>query len=146
MAAPVEIRSGFDKTLGGASRQHDPQKCFGEEIIALLDTVWPRIRENNVVQNGINIVVYDPDGTIFAGVELSESEAQRIGLASKRVTLPQYGYCKHSGPYSQIFQTCKVLDEELKQEGFKPRLPMVEIYGHWTQDESKLETEILKAV
>jgi hypothetical protein len=30
--------------------------------------------------------------------------------------------------------------------GLKATLPYIEIYGHWTDDDSKLETELLVAV
>jgi len=35
---------------------------------------------------------------------------------------------------------------EIQKMGLKPRLPYIEIYRHWTNDESKLETELLMAV
>jgi hypothetical protein len=31
----------------------------------------------------------------------------------------------------------------MAKRGLKPAPPHVEIYGHWTDDESKLETEIV---
>jgi hypothetical protein len=33
--------------------------------------------------------------------------------------------------------------DELKIRGFDTCLPYVEIYGHWTNDETRLETELL---
>ena len=33
--------------------------------------------------------------------------------------------------------------DELKNKGLDATLPYIEIYGHWTIDESKLETELL---
>jgi hypothetical protein len=33
--------------------------------------------------------------------------------------------------------------DELKNKGFEIRLPYIEIYGHWINDETKLETELL---
>jgi hypothetical protein len=35
------------------------------------------------------------------------------------------------------------MKDEIKIKGFEASLPYVEIYGHWTNDESKLETELL---
>jgi hypothetical protein len=32
---------------------------------------------------------------------------------------------------------------ELTKQGFEVILPYIEIYGHWTRDESKSETELL---
>lgn len=33
--------------------------------------------------------------------------------------------------------------DELKNKGYETVLPYIEIYGHWTNDETKLETELL---
>jgi hypothetical protein len=38
------------------------------------------------------------------------------------------------------------MKDEIKQRGFETALPYIEIYGHWTNDESKLETELLMSV
>jgi hypothetical protein len=35
------------------------------------------------------------------------------------------------------------MTDEIKRRGFETTLPYVEIYGHWNNDESKLETELL---
>ena len=35
---------------------------------------------------------------------------------------------------------------ELKNKSFETNLPYVEIYGHWTNDETKLETELLMSL
>ena len=142
----LQIRKGFEKVLGGASIWHDGKKSYGEEIVGLLNTVWSRLREMDVVQNGINMVVYDPDGTVFAGVEVSEADAKRCGLESRKVKLGRYGYFKHVGPYSKLQETCVRMAEELSTMGHPPTQPIVEIYGHWTDDESKLETEILHSI
>jgi hypothetical protein len=36
--------------------------------------------------------------------------------------------------------------DELKRNGFSPGFPYIEIYGHWTEDETKLETELLMSL
>jgi hypothetical protein len=142
----ISIEHGFEKVLAGASARHVAERSYGEELVALLNEVWPRLRAKDVKSNGINVVVYDPDGTLFAGVELPEAEALRCGLASRRVALRRYGYFKHVGPYTRIHQTCVQMAEELRRLGHRPVQPVVEIYGHWTEDESRLETEILHAI
>ena len=35
------------------------------------------------------------------------------------------------------------MKDELMSKGFETILPYIEIYGHWTNDETKLETELL---
>jgi hypothetical protein len=35
------------------------------------------------------------------------------------------------------------MNDELKRRGYETGLPYIEIYGHWTNDETKLETDLL---
>ena len=50
------------------------------------------------------------------------------------------------GPYHLIKQVGQVMRDELEKESIEIISPYVEIYGHWTNDETKLETELLMAV
>jgi hypothetical protein len=34
------------------------------------------------------------------------------------------------------------MSSEIKRKGYQTSLPYIEIYGHWTPDELKLETEL----
>jgi hypothetical protein len=47
------------------------------------------------------------------------------------------------GAYNFIKEAGKAMQNETKQRGFETMLPYIEIYGHWTADETKLETELL---
>ena len=47
------------------------------------------------------------------------------------------------GPYNLLKQVGQNMRNELKDRGFETGYPYVEIYGHWTNDETKLETELL---
>ena len=38
------------------------------------------------------------------------------------------------------------LSRRLKSKGYETTLPYIEIYGHWTNDETKLETELLMSL
>jgi effector-binding domain-containing protein len=64
-------------------------------------------------------------------------------LSKKTISLTKYAYYKHVGPYHLIKQAGQNINAELKQKGFETTLPYIEIYGHWTNDETKLETELL---
>ena len=54
-------------TIFGHSLRHDPAKRFGEEIMTLLNRVWPVLKANNIPNDGINRVVYEGDCSVFAG-------------------------------------------------------------------------------
>lgn len=111
-----------------------------------MDRVWPVIKSKGIKHKGLNIWVYEPGEKVFAGVELEDPSNSDTGLETKLVVLTRYAYYKHIGPYSLLKKTGDDMRAELRSMGLNPGLPYVEIYGHWTNDESKLETELLMAV
>jgi hypothetical protein len=145
-----EIRTvPIEYTIFGHSLTHNPAKRYGEEILALLGRVWPVIKGKAIPNDGINRVAYDTHGEVFAGVvvrEGGEAEAAAAGLEQKIVRLTRYAVWKHVGPYHLLPATGEAMGRALTAGGHKTSLPMVEVYGHWTQDESKLETETFMAV
>ena len=109
----------------------------------LMDKMWRTVKSNNLGNRGLNIFVYEPEEKVFAGVELYDIPEHSTGLEQKSITLNKYAYHKHVGSYSLIRKVGQNMRDELKNEGFVVTLPYIEIYGHWTSDESKLETELL---
>ena len=112
----------------------------------LMDKMWQTVKSNNIKNRGLNIWVYEPNESVFAGVELMDTVQPGVGLEQKKVTLPKYAYYKHVGPYHLIKQVGQQMNDELTSKGFVTILPYVEIYGHWTNDETKLETELLMSL
>ena len=145
-----EIRTiPIEYTIAGHSLRHDPDKGFGEEIMSLLNRVWPVIKGGTIPHDGINRVVYDSDCTVFAGVMLglgAEAMPAVAGLERKTVRLARYAVWKHVGPYHLISATGAAMTKALESAGHRTGWPMVEVYGHWTNDESKLETETFVAL
>ncbi len=121
-------------------------KDYVGTAFALMNRMWQTLRETGLKNKGINIWVYEPDEKVFAGVELIDTPPGDFPLEKKTLTLTKYAYYKHIGPYHLIKDTCVMMGNELHQQGFETLLPFVEIYGHWTNDESKLETEILMSI
>lgn len=142
-AAPIQY------TIHGYSLRHDPAKRFGEEIMALLGRVWLVIKGHNIPNDGINRVVYDEDCTVFAGVVLgsgAEAMPAAAGLEPKAVRLTRYAVWKHIGPYHLLPATGAAMTKALEAAGHRTGWPMIEVYGHWTSDESRLETETMVAL
>jgi hypothetical protein len=121
-------------------------KDYAGTAFKLMDKMWPIVKANGLKHKGMNIWVYEPNDKVFAGVELDNIPQHNTGLEQKSISLKKYGYYKHIGPYSQIKQAGTNMRRELEGNGFKIILPYIEIYGHWTNDETKLETELLMAV
>ncbi len=108
--------------------------------------MWDAVKANVLENKGKNIWVYDKDKSVFAGVELTGSPAPEIGLEHKIITLHTYAYFKHIGSYNLLKQAGLLMRNELSTKGYETRLPYIEIYGHWTTDETNLETELLIAL
>jgi effector-binding domain-containing protein len=118
-------------------------KDYAGTAFKLMDKMWKTLKGTSIKHKGLNIWVYEPNEMVFAGVELEETPQQTTGLEQKSIVLAKYAYYKHIGPYHLIKQTGQAMREELNSKGLETTLPYIEIYGHWTNDESKLETELL---
>jgi effector-binding domain-containing protein len=118
-------------------------KDYSGTAFRLMDKMWQTVKTKELKNKGINIWVYEPNEKVFAGVELYDSSNRDTGLEHKAVDLPRYAYYKHVGPYSLLKKAGQNMIAELKTQGFDTILPYIEIYGHWTNDETKLETELL---
>src|SRR5580704_3097890 len=118
-------------------------KDYAGTAFRLMDQMWKEVKSNSLKNKGLNIWVYETDEKVFAGVELDENPRVENGLEHKIIQLPKYAYFKHIGSYSLLKQAGQNMRNELKSKGFEISLPYIEIYGHWTNDETRLETELL---
>ena len=118
-------------------------KDYTGTAFKLMDKMWQIVKSNNLKNKGLNIWVYEPHEKVFAGVELDDTSKHNTGLEQKNINLTKYAYYKHVGPYTLIKQAGQNMRNELKNSGFEISDPYIEIYGHWTNDETKLETELL---
>ena len=118
-------------------------KDYAATAFRLSDNMWRTVKSNNLKNKGLNVWVYEQNESVFAGVELNDSPNQETGLEQKTIALLKYAYYKHFGPYKLIKHAGQEMRDDLKGKGFETILPYIEIYGHWTKDESKLETELI---
>ena len=121
-------------------------KDYAGTAFKLMDKMWHAVKMEELKNKGINIWVYEINEKVFAGVELYESPNQNKGLEHKVVGLQNYAYYKHFGAYNLLKQVGQNMRDELKSMGFETSFPYIEIYGHWTKDETKLETELLMSL
>ena len=118
-------------------------KDYAGTAFRLMDKMWKVVKSESLKNKGLNVWVYEPGEKVFAGVQLNDDPKKGTVLEQKSISLTRHAYYKHVGPYSLIKQTGQIMNDELKKKGFETCLPYIEIYGHWTNDESKLETEFL---
>ena len=121
-------------------------KDYAGTAFMLMDKMWQVVKSNSLKNKGLNIWVYEPNEKVFAGVELDHSPKHDTGLEQKSTTLTKYGYYKHIGAYNLIKHAGQTMMLELKKRGIETRSPYIEIYGHSTSDETKLETELLMSI
>lgn len=129
--------------FGGAA----PNKDYAGTAFALSGRMWKVVKAKSISNKGQNVWVYGQADHVFAGVELIDpADAAKAGLEQLQLNLEQYAYYKHVGPYNLLRQVGQNMIQEITRRGLQTTLPHVEIYGHWTPDESKLETELLMSV
>ena len=110
----------------------------------LMDEMWKRIGKDGIKQTGVNCWVYDSFDRMFTGVEIEGSDGG--SLEHKPVSLKKYAYYKHVGPYEKLGDVHRGMEAELVARGLKEIGPRVERYGDWTDDQSKLVTEVFIAI
>ena len=121
-------------------------KDYAGTAFKLSAKMWQVIKENGIKNRGQNIWVYETNDSVFAGVEIDEQQKNNSALEHKNILLKKYAYFKHIGSYNLIKQAGQRMIEEIKSKGFETTLPYIEIYGHWNNDESKTETELLMSL
>ena len=117
-------------------------KDYAGTAFKLSGKMWEQVKANNLKNKGKNIWVYEPNEIVFTGIELDNVPEHDTGLEQKSIVMNKYAYYKHIGAYSLLKQVGLAMRNEIKSNGFETQLPYIEIYGHWTSDETKTETEL----
>lgn len=126
--------------LGGIAANKD----YAGTAYRLSGKMWEIIKSNDLKNKGKNIWLYEGGDKVFAGVELeNDVNGNNYGLEKKEIIMEKYAYYKHVGPYNLIKQAGQNITSQLASQGFEVAPPYIEIYGHWTSDETKLETELI---
>ena len=122
-------------------------KDYVGTALTLSGKMWEVVKAQGLKNKGLNIWVYETANKVFAGVELENpADDYMYGLQKKKIILEKYAYYKHIGPYNLIKQKGQDMTTQLTREGYEVTLPYIEIYGHWTNDETKLETELFMSL
>jgi hypothetical protein len=140
------VDSSLDLQLCGVSKTHDPAKKYGDEMIELLNVVWASVKGHSIPTTGINHAVYGDGGEIFAGVVTTIPWVPLDGLSTREIVLKRYAYYKHIGAYAGLPQAHQEMRKEIERLGLVRKAPLIEIYGHWTEDSAKLETDLIYAL
>jgi len=115
-------------------------------IGTLLDVVWDFAAKAGLKTDGHNVVLYSdvgPSGvTIDAGVRVVEP-FDGIGVI-KSISTPagRVATTAHIGPYDELPQAHKAVDEWCRANDHPLAGPNWELYGHWTDDPAALRTDV----
>ncbi|SRR5579871_866623 len=115
-------------------------KDYINTAFSLSDKMWKEVKTKGIDNKGKNIWVYENNDKVFAGIEIENYNGNI--LEYKKIILDKYAYYKHIGPYHLIKKIGQDMRNELTKNRYEIILPYIEIYGHWTKDENKLETEL----
>ncbi len=137
------IETPFRRRLFGLAAAHDPAKSYGQELIGLLDTIWRTVREGGYATTGINHALYAQNGDLFAGVEPADDTVVLPGLLLREISIGRYAFYRHTGPYRGIGAAHERVIAEIRARGLAQAWPVIEVYGHWTEDEAKLVTDLI---
>ena len=109
----------------------------------LMDPLWKEVKSKSIKNKGINYWVYDKGEMLFTGVELEQELPEDSKMEMKNIHLTKYARWKHIGSYKTLKSSYDSMHAELAKRNMNSYFPFLEIYGHWTPDENKLETDIL---
>ena len=114
-----------------------------------LDAVYALLRSRGVRGLGHNVVVYrfatgwQPDATmqIEVGVQTPEPIAPEGDVLALTSPAGRAATATHVGPYPNMGVTTRAIRQWMVDQGLAPGIDW-EVYGDWTDDESKLTTQI----
>ncbi len=112
----------------------------------LMNTMWNVIGSNEQKNKGINHWVYQDANSLFVGVELIGELNKETGLVENEISIPRYAAYKHIGEYRELGSVHSAIHNFLKKNKIRSCYPYLEIYGHWTEDSSKLETNVIVGI
>ena len=116
-----------------------------EHFMPLLDKVWAVVRTLGAGPIGHNIAVYRfRDGALDLeiGVQVAASFTPTAGVEPSTTPAGKCLRTLHTGPYSGIRQATDAVIAHAKANNLPTTNLSWEVYGDWTEDETKLETWI----
>ena len=115
-------------------------------LLAGLDVVWSAVRSRPLDGPGRNVAIYHKlggdDVDLVCGVEIAERFDDIGEVACAWTPSGEAGHATHVGPYHRLGETYDAVAAFVLQAGRRLAPVNWEIYGHWNEDPTKLETEV----
>jgi effector-binding domain-containing protein len=107
-----------------------------------LDKVYAFLNERQIGGRGCNVVIYEGDSTMIAGVEISGAFEPSGEVIAAATPAGRVATATHVGPYNQMGRTNEAILVFCRESGLQPAGTSWEVYGDWEEDESKLRTDV----
>jgi len=128
-----------------AIRARIPRDRVGENIIAMLDVIWPVLRAQGAV-TGHNVVIYNgaEDGllTVDVGVEVPAGFAADGDVRPAATPSGEVAATAHFGDYARLGDAYTALEQWCASHGRRPAGVNWEVYGDWDDDPAKVRTDV----
>jgi len=115
---------------------------LARDMIACLDRVWAFLRAHPEIRRDHNVVIYGPDGTMTAGVEVFDDFEPAEGIERHATPAGRVVTAAHIGPYREMSRTYAAIEAWLGDTNTPTTGVSWEVYGDHTDDESRLRTDI----
>jgi effector-binding domain-containing protein len=109
----------------------------------LLDEVWAFLRQGTVAKVGHNVFLYKDDvPNVEIGVQVAGPFDRKGRVVPSATPAGQVATTVHRGSYAGLSVAHDAVHEWCRANGRRMVGSRWEVYGDWTDDESKLETEV----
>jgi hypothetical protein len=145
MPPAVDVQSVTSIPLS-VVRRRAKQGALSTVVPQACGTVWNVIREQKAPGAGRHVAVYlgasaDGELDLEVGVEMPNPLTHGEVVAS-RTPSGRVAHAAHIGAYSRLGEALKAICDHCSTHGLALAGPSWEVYGHWTDDESKLRTDV----
>jgi effector-binding domain-containing protein len=147
MTYAVELRQA-EPQLIAAVRDTATSATLSAKITG--SPVWDFLRRHGIRSGGHNVVVYRATGRrdfdVEIGADVMEPFEASEGVICSATPAGLAVVVRHIGPYSKLPQAYSAALAWCSQNGYRTAGVSWEIYGHWNDDPSRLETDVFHLV
>jgi effector-binding domain-containing protein len=105
--------------------------------------VWKAVRAMKLEGVGRHVAVYlDEVINLEVGVEVAKPFEARGDVIPSETPGGWVAAVRHFGPYARLHQAHEAIRAWCLAQGREVAGPNWEVYGHWTEDEAKLRTDV----
>ena len=136
----------FESVTLAVTESFTKQSEIPSRIRGMFDVVYAWLRESGNDQTGHNYAIYDQFSDHGMRMRVGFPVAEQFPDTSQVQCLELQGgraaHLTHRGPYSGLGSANSQLYDWCVQNSLKMSGESWEVYGDWTDDESRLETDI----